>query len=175
MNMLSQQRLGEYNVIQDDAYLGAIRCFNDKDHTDPDAVAPLSGMEIVAQLVKNNSGGTLAKGLGVTYEAGFQGKQVDALSGANAICDGVVDPFIPGATVPDQAYFWIIKKGPCQVVAGTGGLAAGDLLQTAASGTFIDGTPGTNPQGHSGFADAAITAAAQGRVVLNLPFSAGGV
>lgn len=168
---VSQQRLGETNVIQDDLYLGALRTFMDKDHSDPDSNTLLSGMLIYARLVKNNSGGTLAKSLGVTYEAGYTGKQVDALSGANAICDGIVDPFIAEATVADGAYFWLIVKGPCKIVDSGSGLSAGNLLQSAANGEFVAGTPGTNPIGHSGRALAAISADATGRAYFHNPFS----
>ena len=169
--LFSQMRLGTIDVVKDDAYLGATRCFNDKDHRDPDDVLPGSGMNIRAVYVKNDSGGALAPGLGATYKAGSTGKLVGALSGANAICHGIIDPYLT-ASVPNGSYFWLIIEGPVNyVTAGTGGLTAGALLQTGASGTFVAGTAGTNPIGHSGYAVAAITATEKGKVYFHNAFA----
>lgn len=169
-SMISQMRLGEYDVIQDDAYLGAVKKFMDKDHSNPDAVAPLSSTYITAVLVKNASGGTLAGGLGVTFKSDGIGKTIGALSGANLYCDGVVDPFLTVA-VPNGSYFWLIVDGPCDVEIGSGDITAGAVVQTIASGKFAGGTRGTNPIGHCGNSTEAVASGARARVYLHLPFA----
>lgn len=149
MTITNQQRLGSYNVISDDNALGQIGVFQDQDHTDPNAPIINSGTPVYAILVKNNKGGTLAPGTGVTYESGYIGKQVDALSGNDLACDGIVDPWVSG-TVPDQAYFWLIIQGPCDVKAAAGGITADAEVVSEAAGLFGDGTAGTSPAGNCG-------------------------
>jgi hypothetical protein len=170
MSKISQMRLGEYDKMQDDAYLGAVRNFMDKDHDNPDAVTPLSGTDITAVYVQNDSGGTLAGGLGVNFKSNAIGKKIGALSGANLYCDGVVDPFLSVA-VPNGSYFWLIIAGPCKVEIGAGDITAGAVVQTIASGKFAGGTRGTNPIGHCGTSTEAVASGSRARVYLNLPFS----
>ena len=171
MSGISQMRLGTVDKIQEAGYLGAVRCFDHKDHSDPDAVTPLSAMKIKARLVLNDSGSNLTPGTGATYKAGYTGKRVGAASGANAICHGIVDPYL-SSVVANGSYFWLIIEGPVDyVLAGSGGLTAGDLLQTAASGAFVTATPGTNPIGHSGYAIEDIAADAEGQVYFHNPFA----
>lgn len=92
-----------------------------------------SGMEVEAIVVKNNSGGTLAPKAIVTWEAGYEGTQVDALSTAGARGAGVVDPFLTSA-VPDGEQFLLIVKGPTTVLAHDGSITAGTGLVTQAAG-----------------------------------------
>lgn len=168
---VSQMPLGRVDVIQDPAYLGAVRQFDHKDHSDPDSVTPLSAAKISARLVLNDSGGALSPGKGVIYKAAYTGKRIGNTHSANAICHGVVDPYLT-ADVANGSYFWLIEDGPIdQLLAGTGGLTAGDLLQTGASGTFVTGTAGTNPIGHCGYAEETFIATAKGQAWLNLPFA----
>lgn len=170
MSKISQMRLGEYDKLQEDGYLGAVRRFMDKDHDNADAVTPLSGTDIVAVYVQNDSGGTLAGGLGVNFKSNAIGKKIGALSGANLYCDGVVDPFLSVA-VPNGSYFWLIISGPIDVEIGSGDITAGAVVQTIASGKFAGGTRGTNPIGHCGTATEAVASGARARVYLHLPFS----
>lgn len=167
-----QMNLGQSDIVKDDGLLGALREFMDRDFADPGDVAPLSGAVVRARYVLNDSGGTLAKGSGVVYKSGYTLKRIGGNHSANGVCDGIVDPYLPAA-VADGAYFWIIEQGPVLALAGSGGLAANNLLQTAASGTFVAGTLGTNSVGHCGRAQAAITATELGRVVFKAPFSCG--
>jgi hypothetical protein len=168
-SLISQMGLGSVNIVQDDAYLGTIREFMDKNHADPSSVALESGTLIRAIYVYNDSGGTLAKSLGLSWKAANAGKKVDALSGANLICDGVVDPFL-SAAVPIAGYFWMILSGPIDVEIGAGDITTGALVQTLASGKFGAGTPGTNPIGHCGEAIEAAASGARARVMFNPPF-----
>lgn len=162
--------LGRIDVFNDPNALGQVASFADR-QWGAEANNLLSQTPTYAVLVENDSGGTLAPGSGCTFKAGAIGKSVGANSTANGICDGIVDPYLPAA-VPNKSYFWLIIGGPCSVLVGTGGLTDGALLQTGATGTFVAGTAGTNPIGHSGRAAAAASATALCRVYLNLPFQA---
>jgi hypothetical protein len=67
----------------------------------------------VVRLVKNDSGGTLARNLVVTYDEddGDFLKKIDAVGGANERIAGVVeDGYIDG--VPDGAIFRLVECGP---------------------------------------------------------------
>lgn len=171
MTITNQARLGSYNVISDDNMLGQVAMFQDQDQSTPDAPIINSGTPVYALLCKNSKGGTLTPGLGYTFKSGKIGKEVDALSGANAICDGVADPWVSG-TIPDGAYFWLIIQGPCELKAGAAGITANAEVQTAANGLFVDGTAGTNPIGHVGKANEAATSGNFARVYFRSPFAA---
>jgi|688.fasta_scaffold103998_2 hypothetical protein len=171
MTITNQARLGSYNVISDDNMLGQVAMFQDQDQTDPNAPVINSGTPVYAILVKNGLGGVVTPSLGYTFKSGKIGKEVGALSGANAICDGVADPFVSG-TIPDGAYFWLIIQGPCELKAGAAGITANAEVQTAANGLFVDGTAGTNPIGHVGKANEAATSGNFARVYFRSPFAA---
>lgn len=168
-----QQQLGEVDVVKDDNALGVTKIFRDLDMTNPGFWTLGSQASVKAIFVKNDSGGTLASGLGVTYKSGYVGKRVGAKSGANARCDGVVDPFLgAGVTVADGSYFWLIIEGPIDVEVGSGDLTINTVVQTLANGLFGSGTAGTNTIGHSGLSDEAGTSGNRARVFFNNPFSA---
>lgn len=168
-----QQQLGEVDIVKDDNALGVVKTFLDRDTTDPNAHVLNSQTTIKAIFVKNDSGGTIESGLGATYKSGGTGKTIGAKSGANARCDGVVDPFIgAGVTVADGAYFWLIIEGPIDVKVGAGDLTANAVVQTLANGLFGDGVAGTNPIGHCGIAAEAGTSGGRARVYFNNAFSA---
>ena len=171
MTITVQQTLGEINIVRDDRALGQIACFQDQDRTDPNAPYVLSGTPVYAVFVKNGLAGVVTPGLGYTFKTGLIGKEVGALSGANAICDGVADPWVSG-TIPVGAYFWLIIQGPCEVKAAAGGITQNAEVQTAASGLFADGTAGTNPIGHVGKAVEAATSGNSARVYFRSAFAA---
>lgn len=171
MTITNQARLGSYNVISDDSMLGQVAMFQDQDQTDPNAPIIVSGTPVYAILVKNGLGGVVTPSLGYTFKTGKIGKEVGALSGANAICDGVADPWVSG-TIPDGAYFWLIIQGPCEVKAAAAGITQNAEVQTAASGLFADGTAGTNPIGHVGKANEAATSGNTARVYFRSAFAA---
>lgn len=161
--------LGLIDVVRDDRYLGVVRKFMDKNHADKNSNLLLSGASIYAAYVKNGSGVTLAAGTGIKFLNTALGKTIGAKHGADERCDGVVDPFISSAGLANGSYGWIIIGGPCDVLAGYGGLAQGDVVQTAADGTFITLTDNnTYAIGRSGVADEAADADALGRVWLHL-------
>jgi hypothetical protein len=167
-----QQQLGELDIVKDDNALGTVKHFRDLNMTFPNFWTLNSQTSVKAIFVRNDSGGTLGSGLGVTYKSGGIGKTVGSLSGANLRCDGVVDPFLGvGVTVPDQSYFWLIIEGPIDVEVGAGDLAANAVVQTLASGKFATGTAGTNPLGHSGICQTAAVSGARARVYFQNPFS----
>ncbi len=166
---IAQARLGAKNVLKDDSYLGAERSFMDKDHSNPDSVAPLSSRIIRARYVLNDSGGTLDPGKGVVIKSGAPNK-IGGYHSANGRCDGVVDPFLVGAVAVND-YFWLIVDGPVDVEIGAGNITANAVVQTIGSGLFAGGTAGTNTVGHSGIAEEAANSGARARVIFNNPFS----
>lgn len=171
MTITVQARLGSYNVISDDNMLGQIAMFQDQDQTDPNAPIIGSGTPIYAILVKADVGGVVTPGLGYTYKSAYIGKRVGALSGANAICDGVADPFVSG-TIPDGAYFWLVIQGPIDLKIGAGDITANAVVQTLANGLFGTGTAGTNPIGHCGKAVEAAASGASARCYFTNAFAA---
>lgn len=171
MTITNQARLGSYNVIRDDNMLGQIAMFQDQDLVDPNAPVINSGTPVYAILVKADVGGVVTPSLGYTYKSGYLGKRVGALSGANAICDGIADPWVSG-TIPDGAYFWLIIQGPCELKIGAGDITANAVVQTLANGLFGAGTAGTNPIGHCGKANEAALSGAFARCYFTNPFSA---
>ena len=171
MTITNQARLGSYNVISDDNMLGQVAMFQDQDQTSPDSPIINSGTPVYAILVKNGLGGVVTPGLGYTYKSGKVGKEVGALSGANAICDGVADPFVSG-TIPDGAYFWLVIQGPIDMKIGAGDITANAVVQTLANGLFGSGTAGTNPIGHCGKANEAAASGASARCYFTNAFSA---
>lgn len=171
MSHTIQMKLGDVDIV-DDQSLGQIGCFQDKDLTTTPASPTLNSQMITkAVIVMNDTGGVLAGGTGVTYKSGYLGTRVGAKSGANLVCDGIVDPDV-SADVPDGSLFWLIIGGPTKALIGAGDQAANGVVQTLAAGLFGTGTAGTNPIGHSGKAMAAATSGNLGRILFNNPFSA---
>lgn len=108
----------------------------------------LSQHKIYARWVKNDSGGTLAANKAVVYKDGYHLKRVGAACGVSpARPDGVVNPY--AGTIADGSWFWMIVRGPCKLITdGSGALAIGDNITTAASGKtkiVASGTAATIP------------------------------
>lgn len=164
---------GRVNVYDDPQVLGQQLEFMDWDYTNPEAPVLKGQARVQAVYVKNDSGGTLAPGAGVKFKATGIGTLIGGVSGANEICDGIVDPWLT-SSVANGDFFYIIVEGPIPVLTGVGGLTAGAVLQTAVNGTFIAGTAGTNPIGHCGKAADAAAAGAKCRAYVRLPFAAVG-
>lgn len=171
MTATSMSPLGRIDVYSDERALGQIGQFPDYDNSVFEMNVSQSGTPIYAIYVMNDSGGTLSPGLGCLYKAGFAGKRVGSLHSANGRCDGVVDPKLSSA-VPAGSYFWLILQGPIDVEIGTGGITAGAVVQTIASGKFAAGTAGTATLGHSGIAIGAAADGSRARVALQSPFAA---
>jgi hypothetical protein len=173
MQFQSNARLNSLDTMPDDAYLGKQAYFVDQLLTNPEQPTFNSAMAVSAMYVKNDSGSAIAGGLGVTLKATGNGKTVGGLSAANGICDGVTPIGLPGNSIPNGSYFWLIVQGPTKVEVGVGNLTSGGTLQTIASGKFASATVGTNPQGHSGrsLEAATVNDGSQARVYFNNPFS----
>lgn len=167
----SQFQLGRKNIVSDDNALGQIAIFQDKDYTDLSRPKLFSCMEVRAILVKNDSGAAMVAGKGYTYKSLYLGTVIGALSGVNAICDGICDPFLT-QTVAVGETCWLIIGGPTKALIGAGDQAANGVVQTLASGVFGTGTAGTNPIGHCGKAMAAGTSGNLCRVTFTNAFSA---
>lgn len=126
--------------------LGQRGLFLDKAWGDVGVVGDNTGMFVEAQWVKNNGGTTLLAAEMAVWEddaAAQVGTMVDATAGAASAAAGVVDPFLPSSQVATLRHFWLIVKGPTQVIhAGNDTIVAGDGLVTAAAGRadLYDGT-----------------------------------
>lgn len=170
--IVSQCRLGQTDVLKpDDNYLGTVRCFMDKDWSDPDSVKLRSGTWIKAVYCKNDSGSAIVGGTGVKFQDTALGLEIGGLSGADGRCDGIADPFV--ASWANGAYGWVIIQGPCDVLIGSGGVTQGDALQTAADGAFITLTDGnTYASGRIGITTETASAAATARTYVNLSHQA---
>jgi len=115
--------------------------------------------DVKVRIVRNTSGGALAPGRPVTYEAGEWGRRVDAYTGADGeYVAGVVDDHLPAAGVANGDLFYIIVEGPCYVKSpalaaqfhtdGTSGWAAGDVLMSGSSG-YLKAWDGTATAGET--------------------------
>jgi hypothetical protein len=169
--LTANARLESVDANPDDAYLGRQAFFRDQLLTNTEQPILNSLSLVKAVYVKNSTGGAIAGGLGCKWLTSNVGKAVGTLSGANEICDGVTPYNVPGNSIANGSYFWLIIEGPTKVEVGVGNVTAGGTLQTLASGKFADATVGTNPQGHSGRSTEAIASGSQARVYFNNPFS----
>lgn len=170
---IANAQLGRTDVVKNDQYLGAVKKFMDKDHSDPQSNRLLSGCSVFAVYVKNSTGSAIAPGTGVKFANTALGKEIGALSGADERCDGVVDSYLPAAGLANGSYGWVIVAGPCKVLCGYGGVTQGDVLQTAVNGTFIALTENnTFAVGRAGIADETALATALVRTWLNLSHEA---
>jgi hypothetical protein len=121
--------------------------FNDHDLDTVGAKASLSAHTIEAVWVKNGTSAALLPGEMATWATSANalvGKQVGAKAAAGSEAAGVVDPYVGSAGVADGRHFWLIVKGPVDVIhAGNDTIVRGDGLVVAASGRadkYDDGT-----------------------------------
>lgn len=174
--------LGKKGIVTDDKLLGQYAEFLDIDYSSTDdAVSPQSQMKVIAMLMRNETGGTLAAGTICTWDATSSygpGRAVAGTAGATSLPAGVVDPWISSA-VADNEFFWLIVFGPCKFLFTTGTtLDEGDLLAVAASGRVQKATVGTTSDhytvGHSLAAvDTAIVSGTLFRGFANFKFGGG--
>lgn len=159
--------LGKVNIVSDTALLGQRGRFLDLDYSgNPDGVkSPQSQSPVIAILVYNNSGGTLAAGTMVKWDNGatygpFRGVIGAAAVASDEVPAGVVDPWI-SSPVPIGGIFWLIIEGPCKFLFTTGTtLDEGDLLAIGASGRAAKFVPETtDPVYHVGRSLAAVDTA----------------
>ena len=76
----------------------------------------------------------LTGGYGVKFKAGTEGFEVDALSGAAGVCDGVVDPALTADLAADDT-FLLYESGPFKAISAAA-WAVGEQIKPAASGKF---------------------------------------
>lgn len=118
--------------------VGAEGNFPDLDYnsTTPGPRRTLSGMMVDAVLVKN-AGSALSPGTVVKWSV--PGKEVNGVAGADEVGAGVVSPYIVGTVATDEL-FWLIRKGPVEVLSSAA-ISAGAAVKTAADGKAV-----TNPK-----------------------------
>jgi len=96
-------------------------------------------------LVLNDSGGTLVCGQALKFKTGYRGKRVQK-SSAGAKIVGYVPPEILGdadATIPDQAYFYMIKEGPTSILKDASTVNEGDQVEASATAGQVKSQSGT--------------------------------
>lgn len=94
---------------------GTVKKFRDFDYTGgTPSVAPRSGGEVIAILVRNSSGVALLPKMAVTWKSGQRGKQVDGYAdfAPDRAIAGIVDEWLPSTGCPANDYFWLVVKGP---------------------------------------------------------------
>lgn len=83
-----------------------------------------NGTDVVAVIVRNNSGAPLTPGSAVWWKTGYHGTRVEASAAAdNAEVCGFVDDHLPTAGVQDEDLFYMIVEGPALVKTLSGGTA----------------------------------------------------
>lgn len=90
-----------------------------------------SGRSVTCRCVRNTSGGNLLPKRLVTFEADSSaddyGKRVDGYSDVTAERAYPVDEFLPAAGVENNDLFWIVVKGPAEVLTDIAA-AAGNVI-----------------------------------------------
>jgi len=117
-----------------DHLVGMVKQFRDLNYASTERVTPQnSGGYVTCKLMKNGSGGTLAKSVIVGCATGYEGTRAGAKTSAGDIGAGVVDEFL-STTVAANETFWMVIKGRTKLITdGSGALAQGDQLVTAGS------------------------------------------
>lgn len=96
---------------------GIKKTFKDLDYSGNTVMAPRSGGEVTALLVRNASGIALTPGRTVVWKTTKQGRQVDGYTSVDQseIVAGVVDEWLPSTGVATNDLFWLVIKGPSNV------------------------------------------------------------
>lgn len=107
------------------------------------------GRRVVARIMRNKTGGTLAAGeiILVDLDGGHAGVgTADAKSSVGDRCCLVVDPALGDSTVAADDLFYAIVKGPSKAKqpASAASLAAGDVIKAGASGRLAEAALGTD-------------------------------
>lgn len=117
---------GEY-VTDVDAFahrIGEVWEFDDLDLSVSGGVKThRSNKQVLCRLVKNESGAALLpKRLGsYSTTAGEYGNVIDGYTTTDYAEGAPIDEWLPAAGVPDQAFFWIVVKGPATVLTPLAG------------------------------------------------------
>jgi len=113
--------------------VGHSASFADLDYTATGVKPTLSSMMIEAVLVKSVSATALVPGTIVKWSV--PGTVIAAVTGASESPAGVVDPYLT-ASVAQNEYFWLIKRGPCNVLSSDA-ISANAAVRSAASGKAV--------------------------------------
>lgn len=105
-----------------------------------------SNTDVVAKVVRNDSGGVLYAGEACKWSTGYFGTRVVESSAAfNAVC-GFVDDHIPAGGVQDNDLFYLIVDGPCTVATKASGTAhaggnftQGGLMYASSEAGHVEG------------------------------------
>lgn len=145
---LTVASLADVGVVSQDLSLGTVREFEAIDETVTGPLKTLLTMApIRARLVINRHSAALTRGQAVLINSDAEGplEAVEGPSSGAAAIAGIVPWSIPSAGVPVGSTFWLITRGFCYVLSDGGNdVAAGALIQSAASGQVSAHTAGTN-------------------------------
>ena len=129
-------------------YEGTVRQFQDLAVSAGGMKTKNSGRTVTCMLVRNTSAGALLPGRLVSWQSGYIGRRVDGYTTTDfARVAGVVDEHLPAAGVPRYDLFWLVVKGPTQVInsmSQVADIAEGDRLVAltgATSGATTSGRP----------------------------------
>jgi hypothetical protein len=150
---------------------GLVHAFPD---TDPaDVVKRRSGGNVVCVLVRNTHSAAVLPGNVVVWKTLKFGKETGAPCSTLAErVAGVVDDHLPAAGCAINDLYWLIVRGPADVIADTGNIAEDNMV--FASGTnagraiLIASPSGTQACRQLGTGIVAITAAATGTIFVDV-------
>ncbi len=168
------QLVGRINVVDNDVkILGQRGVVRDESTTAGTQLRVQNTGCPVGVIVCRKQGATagMVGGLGATFLAGSEGTEVDALSAAAGMCDGVIDPGLTTA-LADEDTFLLFTSGPVAVTSG-GAFTAGDQVKPGASGKFVAVTG--NEQGIGRAMETASGADETKRVFLNCNITQNGL
>ena len=109
---------------KDELLLGSIVYFEDLDYSQATVKPRLSGVPVVARMMRNVSGFALLPGRLCTGDATAPNIFIRAKGYSATTAEGplaVVDEYLPSAGVADQMIFWGIIDGPTQVLTDLAG------------------------------------------------------
>lgn len=111
---------------------------------EPEAANPGDGRKSICMVVNNQSGGALLGARFVKSDVNGPRWRITGYAGATDVPDGVLDGNLVSTGVADNAWCLMVISGPAILTSdGTGTIAYGDNLTTAANGQVVNfsGTP----------------------------------
>lgn len=178
MSLLVPYNLGQTAASDELSHLeGLPGEFKDFNISDSGVKSYRTGLTIYCLWVKNEAGVALLPGEIPIWLSSAVGTSVGAKAGSLIRGAGVVDPYLPAAGVADNDHFWLVYRGPTEIIQkGAAGWDAGDILVTAAAGRVdeFDGTATADGEADAVFGKAIaaclITAGLKCRALVNFTF-----